>query len=414
VLLVLMNDHPSVSETFVVNEAAALKELGVPVLCYALKRGTANRAAAPVDLLCEPPGPWKLVRAALTNLPAMVASLAGARRERRGLRDTNRLLLAEAHAAYIAGKARDAGVTHVHAHFVARTADVAGALSERLGTRWTATAHAGDVYAPTEPDLLRRRLDDASAIACANRGLQDAIQSLAQRPLDTPIVHCGVNTRELPFRTRRSAAGARGPELVTVGRLVPTKGYWTILDAAQQIMAANPALTWTLIGEGPLEDELLSDTRFRDLAPRLRLAGGLDHAETLALIERASAFVLPCEAAADGDSDGIPVALMEAMALGVPVITSLVGGIAELVTDGETGFLVPPSDADALAAAIQRVLDPGSTKECERVCAAARAKVEQDFDLHGEAARLVELLQRYLAPSRPLALAGAGEDRRHS
>jgi glycosyltransferase involved in cell wall biosynthesis len=342
----------------------------------------------------------------------MISTLVGARREGRGLRDTTRLLLAEAHAAHIAGKAKDAGVTHVHAHFVARTADVAGALKERLGTQWTATAHAGDVYAPTEPELLRRRLDDASAVACANKGLQDAIQSLAKRPLDTPIVHCGVNTRELPFRPGRSSNDGRPPELVTVGRLVPTKGYWTILEAAPRIMAANPSLRWTLIGEGPLEDELLSDPRFRELSARMSLTGGLDHPETLELIQHATAFVLPCEAAADGDSDGIPVALMEAMAVGVPVITSVVGGIAELVTHDETGFLVPPRDAATLADAVQHVLDPSSAEAVDRVRAAARAKVEQEFDLHGEAARLAELLRHYRVPSRDLATPRAGEYQR--
>jgi glycosyltransferase involved in cell wall biosynthesis len=392
-----------------VNEAAALKELGVPIVCYALKRGTATRSAAPVDLLCEPPGPVRLLRSALANLPAMISTLAGARRERRSLRDTNRLLLAEAHAAHIAQRVRAAGVTHVHAHFVARTADVAGALKERLGTLWTATAHAGDVYAPTEPELLRRRLDDASAVACANQGLQDAIQSLAKRPIETPIVHCGVNTRALPFGAGWAAADGRPPELVTVGRLVPTKGYWTILEAAPQIMAANPTLRWTLIGEGPLEAELLSDRRFRDLSPRMRLAGGLDHPDALALIQRAAALVLPCEAAADGDSDGIPVALMEAMALGVPVITSVVGGIAELVVHEETGFLVPPRDAQALAGAVQHVLDPQSAEAVGRVRAEARAKVEREFDLHGEAARLAELLQTYLVQSPGPTTAHAGE-----
>jgi glycosyltransferase involved in cell wall biosynthesis len=395
-----MNEHPSVSETFVVNEAAALKEMGVPVLSYALKRGTATRSAAPVDLLCDPPGPIRLLGSALTSPRAMIATLLAARKERRGLRDTLRLLLAEAHAAHIEQRVARAGITHVHAHFVARTADVAGALKKRLGIDWTATAHAGDIYAPTEPELLRRRIDDASAIACANEGLREAIQRLARRPLETPIVHCGVNTRELPFRSVRPGA----PELVTVGRLVPTKGYWTILEAAPRIMAADSELRWTLIGEGPLDGELRSDPRFRGLAPRMSLAGGLDHPETLALIERAAAFVLPCEAAPDGDSDGIPVALMEAMALGVPVITSVVGGIAELIVDDETGFLVPPGDANALAAAVQRVLDPQSSEVVDRVRAAAREKVEREFDLHGEAARLAELLQRYLArPGMPAA-----------
>src|SRR4051812_9685991 len=201
-VLYLINEHPSVSETFVVNEAAALKELGMPVLVYALKPGDAQHSAAPVDLLCPPPGRWQLSKGACKGIPRMFARLRGAMGARLSLGDTLRLLLAEAHAVMIEDECRAAGITHMHAHFIARTADVAGALAPRLGTKWTATAHAGDVYAASEPALLVKRLRAVDAVACANQGLEEEVRRLGVPAERTTIVHCGVDTQGLPFRER--------------------------------------------------------------------------------------------------------------------------------------------------------------------------------------------------------------------
>ena len=402
-LLYVMHEHPSVSQTFVVTEAAAVRALGVPVAGYALNRGAALRPAAELDFLCPPPGRAALVAGALRSGRAALRPLARVARRELSLREAVRVVLAEAHAAHVVSAARRVGVVHVHAHFLGRSADVADALARRLGCRWTVTAHAADVYVPPEPGLLRDRLARTAAVACASRNVRQTVERLAAgRPVRTGIVHCGVDLSETTFRDEHPAGGRRG--LVTVGRLVATKGYWTILASAHDLLRRHPELHWTLVGDGPLRDALRADPRFADLTPRLVLAGALDHAQTLDLIRTADAFVLPSERAADGDSDGIPVALMEAMGLGVPVVTTAVGGIPELVVDGDTGLVVPESDPAALTGALERLLYSEASDDVERMRRAARAKVEREFESSGQAEALLELLRPWV-PASPRAIA---------
>ena len=394
-VLYLMSEHPSVSETFIVNEAATVRELGVPVVGYALRRGAVVRsAAADIDLVCPPPTRSQLAAASVEAMPAFLSELRRARPSRLSRDEKSRLLFALAHAAYLAPWARRAGVAHVHAHFLGRSSDVAAALAPQLGCRWTATAHGQDVYAPVEPGLLRHRLASVAAVACANRGLERRLhESFGAQTPPTTIVHCGVHTESLMFAPE---APSGAPHLVTVGRLVATKGHWTVLEAAAQLMPRHPSLRWTVVGDGPLHDELVRDPRARRLAPRLTFAGAMDHASALEVVTDATAFVLPCETGAHGESDGIPVALMEAMALGVPVVTTPTAGIPELVADGETGILVSPQDWRSLVAALERILDPASADELGRIRAAAREKVEREFDQVQEAGRMVELLAAHL------------------
>jgi glycosyltransferase involved in cell wall biosynthesis len=392
-LLYVMSEYPSVSETFIVNEAAAVNELGVPVVGYALRRGLAVRSAADVELICPPATRLQLAMAAIRNLPGLLAGVWQARHALLAPREMARLLFAFAHASYAARSS--ARVTHVHAHFLGRSADVASALAPRLGCKWTATAHASDVYAPVEPGLLRWRLRSIAAVACANRGVQRGVdRHAAPATVRTEIVHCGVDTRVLTS----SAAWAPGdlPHIVTVGRLVATKGHWTILESAVSLMRRDDALRWTIAGDGPLYEQLTQDPRYLELSPRMTFTGAMDHAVVLDLVGKATVFVLPCEQGADGESDGIPVAVMEAMALGVPVVTTPIGGIPELVIPGENGFLVAPKDARGLTETLEKILYEALPSDIERIRDAARRKIELEFDLLCEAGVLIKLLEPYM------------------
>lgn len=389
-LLYVMDEYPSVSQTFVANEAAAVATLGRRVVGYALKPGVAVKSAAAVELICPPPTRRQLLMSACRSGPRIGAALWQARRYGLTRREAARLALAVAHAAHAVPAAKAAGVSQVHAHFLGRSADVASIVAAGLGCIWTATAHGVDIYAPSEPGLLRRRLEMIAAVACANRGVQDGVdQRAAPRQVKTAMVHCGVDTRTLRFDA--SVVRPSPPHLVTVGRLVATKGYWTVLGAAASLMQRDATLCWTIVGDGPLRDAMARDPRYTEWFPRLRMVGAVGHEAVLALLKGTSVFVLPCEVDTQGDSDGIPVALMEAMALGVPVVTTSVAGIPELVVAGETGFVVPPGDARGLSDVLSRILyeTPASQLGCVR--RAARERVERDFDLVTEAHALLEL-----------------------
>lgn len=390
-LLYVMSDHPSVSQTFVVTEAASVRATGVPVLGYALQRGSARHAAAPMDLVCPPPPTWRLALVAAKMPRRCCQVLLSAKRDHISLREAARLLLAEAHAQYAWPYVKDLQIKHIHAHFLGRTADVAQAIAQRLRCKWTATAHAADAYTPAEPALFRRRIDDVSGIVCANERVEKAIvRHASQDALTTRVIHCGVDVRMLQRIRKCDALDA--PHVLTIARLVATKGHWTILQAAEDALTRDETLRWTIIGGGELYDALRADERYRALCPRLKLSGPMDHESALRQLAGASAFVLPCEPNAHGDSDGIPVALMEAMALGVPVITTDIGGIRELVVDRVTGFMVPPRDSTSILKALNTVLYDMHERELARIRSSALAKVLDEFSADREAAKLIEFL----------------------
>jgi glycosyltransferase involved in cell wall biosynthesis len=268
-------------------------------------------------------------------------------------------------------------------------------MAARLDCDWSVTAHAGDAYSPGEPALLERRLATAAAVVCASRSVQASVERHATPTgVRTAVVHCGIDVSAVRFRPAR----LRTPEahLVTVGRLVATKGHWTNLEAAAWLMDRYPSLWWTVVGDGPLRDELAARAHRLGLADRFAFAGALAHDETMSLLRDADGFVLPCEEDGRGGSDGIPVALMEAMAVGVPVVTAPVGGIRELVEPDETGFLVPSGDASAVVAAIEHILDEHHQPALECLRIAARTKIEREFDQSQQARVLIELLGPHL------------------
>lgn len=390
-LLYVMHDHPSVSQTFVVTEAAAVRAAGVPVVGYALHVGGASKPAAPMDLVCPPPQWWRLVLEVCKAPQRFWRALWRARCYRMSLRERLRLVFAQAHAEYAWPHVRALGVTHVHAHFLGRTADVACALADKLGAKWTATAHAQDAYAPSEPGLFRRRIDHVAGVVCASERVQRAaIARAVGSTLRTRVVRCGVDTHMLADMEDRNEGHDR--TIVTIGRLVATKGHWTILRAAEDVLNRDELLRWTIIGGGELDGALRRDERYRALYPRLKLAGPLDHQAALRALAGARAFVLPCEPDATGDSDGIPVALMEAMALKVPVITTNVGGIGELVTDHVTGFVVEPRDSNSLIRALSDVLYHMDKNELDQIRRAGLEKVMDEFSAEREAAKLISFL----------------------
>jgi colanic acid/amylovoran biosynthesis glycosyltransferase len=404
-LLYVLPEHPSVSQTFVAKEFAAIRALGIDVLGYALKRGSASQPAAEVALLCDPPSGWALAFAAMAACQAFIAALGRNRRPLPSFNELARLWLAFAHVEHVARRCRQHRVTHVHAHFLGRSADVANELARRLGCQWTVTAHGADVYAPAEPALMAGRLASVAAVACANRGVRARLTELAApATLRTEVIHCGVDTRAL--RPGSFAGSLREPHVVTVGRLVATKGYWAILDAATSLLERHKALRWTIVGDGPLRQQLQQDPRSVRLARRMSFTGALDHGAVLDMVATATVFVLPCEMGERGQSDGIPVAIMEAMALGVVVVTTPVGGIAELVIDNSTGFLVQPNDSRQLVTTLERILYSMPPGSLDRIRAAAREKVESEFDLDREAAKLFTLLEPYGVSLAPAPIGG--------
>jgi glycosyltransferase involved in cell wall biosynthesis len=268
--------------------------------------------------------------------------------------------------------------------------------SALTGLPFSFTAHAKDIYT-SDSGQLRRKLEKARfAVTCT---AYNARRLRALSGGNTPIhtIYHGIDLNFFTF-------GTEPPEsppphrLLTIGRLVPKKGYDDLLLALKLLDRAGLDFEWTQIGSGELEPRVRRMVSELGLERRVRMVGTLPRREVLDHFRRAHCFVLACKVAADGDRDGIPNVLVEAMATGVPVVATKVSAIPELVGDGATGVLAPPEDPVALARAILGVLlHPGKSRERAR---AARAKVEKDFDDSRNVLRLERLFKAALEGGR--------------
>jgi colanic acid/amylovoran biosynthesis glycosyltransferase len=406
-ILYVVAEWPARTQTFVATEVAEVSS-AVPVYLYALRgpRGLPVWVRLGADQAGRgTPRLW-----AVANLARLVRALPATLRGLRpigGASDWGRIALAVVHSAHLAlrlGGCRPP--THVHAHFFGRASQVAvlahTALPGADTVSRTVTGHAGDVLNPQNSGHLARLVAGTDVVVCASKFVESAVHRLDPRAR-TAVVRCGVRVPH-----ERRVADVRPPlRLVTVARLVDKKGVDTCLDAAAVLRARGLPFSWTFLGDGPLRVSLEEAAHRLGVAENVTWLGHVDNARVLEILDReADVFVLACRRAGDGDLDGIPVALMEAMVRDVPVVTTAIGGIPELVADGSTGLVVEPQDPESLAAAITRIVDDADLRET--VSRAGRRRVEEAFDVRREGRRLVELFTRLRGERRPGA--GTGQD----
>jgi glycosyltransferase involved in cell wall biosynthesis len=275
------------------------------------------------------------------------------------------------------------GDQHLHAHFAAGAALDALRISLLLGIPYSVTAHAYDIY--LSPANLREKLERA---AFATSGCEYTVRDL--RAI-APAAHIheivmGVDGRS--FERVRPYPGGR--TVVAVGRLVEKKGFVHLIEAAALLRGSAPLETVTIVGDGPLREELAIRVRELGLDDTIELAGVATPVEVRELLQDADLLVMPCVIAGNGDRDSMPVVVKEAMAMEVPVVASDEVGLPELVRPA-FGRLVPPGDPVALAGAIEELLALPAKRRAE-MGAAGRAFVLEHCDVMHETQRLADLM----------------------
>lgn len=274
----------------------------------------------------------------------------------------------------------------IHAHWATYPSTVAWLLARVLDKPYGFTAHAHDIFVADH--LLKEKLEGASLPVTISRynidWLASRVVACARDRLR--VVHCGVDLAA----TRFVRDGRHDDLLLAIGRLDPIKGFDVLVEALVLLRARGVAFRCRIIGEGPERGALEAAITRHGLRDRVELAGARGQDEVRTALREAGVFVLPCVVAADGNRDGIPVAMMEAMAAGAPVVSTRVSGIPELVDDGHEGLLVDERDAVGLADALARLLADGALRE--RLAAAARRKIERGFDAREEALRLLAMI----------------------
>ncbi|SNX74578.1 glycosyltransferase involved in cell wall bisynthesis [Cereibacter ovatus] len=389
----LTGSYPAVSHTFILREVEALRTLGREVLTCSIRRpgpehlrGPAERAAADTTfyVLRAALNPVRLARAlafALRSPRRALDALNLAWRTRRpGVKGTLWQMFYLLEAAVLAHHLQQQGVSHLHNHFGDSSGSVAMLAGALAGLPFSMTLHGPAIF--FEPRLWRldEKIARARFTVCISRFCRSQAMIFAD-PRHWPklkIVHCGID----PARYGRTADRPAGKEIVFVGRLAAVKGVPVLLDAFAEVLKTHPDARLTLVGDGP--ERAAIEARAEALGGAVTFTGYLSQDEVAGVLARADLFALPSFA------EGVPVVLMEAMASRLPVVATRIAGIPELVAEGDSGCLVPPGDAPALARALERLLQDPDLRR--RMGDAGRAKVEAHHAIATEAARLDRLL----------------------
>lgn len=388
----ILKMFPRFSETFILSEILELERGGMDLQIYSLKQPNDGRfhadvkhVKAPVEYV--PLVAWSSIKAyAQPHLevfgwnPGRYLKTAFRVAKKRRWGAVKRFL----QAGFIAPRLKRDGVTHVHGHFASSATSVAHYLHQLMDMGYSFTAHAKDIYIETvSEDVLIKKMKHARFVVTVSDYNNAHLARLAPNAMITRIyngldldrfTHSGQHEMQTP------------PLLLAVGRLVEKKGFDDLIRACAVLRDRGVDYRCEIIGTGNEESKLRDLITEFDLEESVYLVGPLPREELIERYPKASLFVAPCVIGEDGNRDGLPTVLIEAMALGVPVISTPVTGIPELVKDGETGQLVPESSPTALADAIERGLnDPEWTGQ---MATTGRALVEEQFDLRQNVAQL--------------------------
>lgn len=394
---------PSISETFILREMLELEEQGVELLVFSLKRskgGKTHPSARPLAARTRYRSPVFAPRTIGSLLyftfrspcrcVTVLLRLAGAYVSSPGM--LLHVLRNFAAATEFAFSARRAGIEHIHAHFAFVPADVALAMSHLLGVAYSVSAHAWDIH--TRPErALRHRLGDAGFVVVCSRKGQERIRNVLP---DVPHERIVMLRHGLPLDSF-SPAVPTGSMILGVGRLEEKKGFCYLVNACRILDDRGVVHTCVIAGAGRREQLLRKRISGYGLEDRVMLSGEIDENELRPLYEQASMFVLPSVVAADGDRDGIPNAVLEAMAMCLPVVTTTASACREIIEDGQNGFLVPPRDTEAIAERIERLLSDEALRRS--MGRKARNSVFHEFDIASNVGELKRLFSASLRPS---------------
>jgi colanic acid/amylovoran biosynthesis glycosyltransferase len=400
---VLMSRFPSVTETFILREMIEMERQGMPVRVVSMIQETP-------PVLHEAVKPW-IPRALFT--PFLSAHVIAAnlrtffKQPFRYLWLLARLIagtiarpltLLKTLAIFpksvaVAEQLEHENVRHVHAHYASFPATMALIIATLgRGISFSITVHAHDIQ--VDRSLLRWKLREARFVRSISRFNKEFLEQLypAEARGKIHVIHVGIEPEQYASAPAVTQQGTQQgtPKLLCVAAHKPYKGLPYLIDACRILRDAGVAFHCDIVGHGPMHDELAAMIREHGLEEQVVLAGPKPQEEVARMMAEASLFVLPSIVAPDGQMEGIPVALMEALASGRGVVTTTLSGIPELVEDGVSGLLVAPCDAPAFADAIRTLLD-----DRDRACAMGsrgREKVRAEFDIRECVRGLVSLL----------------------
>jgi glycosyltransferase involved in cell wall biosynthesis len=381
----LLKTYPKVSETFILQEMLDLEALSLNLEIFSLQR--------PTDAIM--PSLATQLQAPVTYLPTSIRGREGRplmthlrlfathpRRYVDALRFVRQRPEGSAWQEFIqsgclAWRLLQSGIRHLHAHFATEPAGVAEVVHRLTGIPYSLTCHAKDIFL-SSPDALRRKIHHAEFVVTCTEANRAYLQGIADGGTPIHRIYHGLNlTRFDRLRKSDSSIDTGIPTILSVGRFREKKGFLTLIRACRILVDAGHRFRCQIVGYGPLQSEMEELIRTLGLSETLSLCGKKTLEQVVQLYQEADIFTLPCQVAEDGDRDGIPNVFMEAMACQVPVVTTGISGIPELVQHHHNGLLVPQQDPEALALALAYLLDNPAIRQ--RLGQAGRETIMQQF-----------------------------------
>ena len=352
----LFERFPSFGQTFCYREVVELARQGVTPPVFSIRKPKG-----------EPPQDWdKRVVERVHYLPEEKELLDEVRRASQKQKITREVITALDEwgrrtdflrlyqAVYIGGRLQRSGITHIHAHFAGMAARTAFWIQKFFGISFTFTAHANDIFAPRDFEIdLDNLIEVARAVVTetdySKKFLQERFPDRADKIYR---IYNGVNLAEFG----RADFSSASPTIIAVGRLIDKKGFADLIQACRLLVERGKSFRCQIFGEGPLEEKLRRQIEELKLQNCVELPGPKPQHEIRKHLAAGTVFVLPSVVDREGGMDNLPTVVMEAMATGLPVISTGIGGIPEMVIDNETGLLVSAGDAGGLADAIEKVI----------------------------------------------------------
>lgn len=388
----LLERFPSFGQTFIYREVAELERQGTTVHVYSIRRPTG-----------EPKQDWdeQLVRRVhyLPEENAIVHEVDRLARDgqlpdsaRRGLRDWGRQsdFLRLYQAVYVGVRLKQMGIRHLHAHFAGMAGRTAYWINQFFGIPFSFTAHANDIFAPGDFVVsLSKLFDNAAAIVTVSDYAASFLRN--QFPEAAAKIHRVYNGLDLA-RFHPTDFGTGIPAIISIGRLIEKKGFCDLISACGLLKPRGRKFVCEIIGEGPLEAVLRSQIVREGLESYVRLTGPRTQSQIALQLAQATIFALPCIREEGGGMDNLPTVIMEAMAAGLPIISTSLAGVPEMVEHTFNGIIVPEHDPEAIHRALEYLIT--NPEKARRYGDRGRAIAREKFSIEASGRALLELFEK--------------------
>ena len=396
----LMKTYPRLSETFILNEIIGLEELGAQLKIFSLRRPDdvsfhpaveKVRAEVTYSLVLTGIGSvadWLILLGLhiwlFLHRPAAYVQTLWSYLKQPGRQRMKEVL----HAGYFAHRICESGCTHIHAHFANVPTTVAELIHGFTGLPYSFTAHAKDIY-HSSPAELDRKISKADFVLTCTDYNRRYLTALSTSETKIYCVYHGINLSLFDGRTvshERSDSGSRVPLILSVGRFCEKKGFPYLIRACRLLLERGLSFRCVIVGYGPMLEELDALIVELGVEATVSLSGKMTQDRVAEMYRSAEVFALPCLVTDNGDRDGIPNVLIEAMAQRLAVVSTDVSGISELIEHGSNGMLIPEKSSQALADALETLLLQPDLRR--QMGDRGREKVTRSFSLESSASEV--------------------------